>query len=234
MAPIPVQSPIVSPVQNTKVNPKNNLLQTIKTLPPLTLAVVAIAIFVFLAFVLMLVSFLLGANKNPNSNNQNQTQVDKVAQEKEKQLEASRAAALKQIPINQLQQAYIDVVGSDSSKRTLTLDEAGVATIEYEISSTDGQVILKTSFENFADLAVRVFNIPTITRLNVTTYANRFTDKFGKPNVFAVKLQITKDTNSKINWPIKKFAYADYASILDLQEINSDLQKDYIALTKKK
>lgn len=235
MEPNPVPEPISQPaVQTNPVKPKTTPVEMIRKLPPLTLAVVGIAIFVFLIFIVLLFNFLFSSKKPISSTTQTQIQADKVAKEKEKQIEASRSAAEKQLPINQLQKAYDDVIGSDSSKRTLNLDENGIASIEYEIASSDGQVILKTTYENFADLAVRVFNISTIVNLKVTTFANRFTDKFGNPDVFAVKLEITKDTNSKINWPLKKFTYADYATILDAHEINSDLQKDYKSLIKKK
>ncbi len=137
-------------------------------------------------------------------------------------------------PINQLQSAYTDVIGSESLKRRLEIDSAGIATIEYTIPSSDGQSIIKTSYENFADFSLKVFNIESIKRLNVTTYATKFTDEFGQPNQPALKMQVTKETSDKINWPLKKFSYADYASILDSHELNTLLQKDYDTLVKKK
>lgn len=144
--------------------------------------------------------------------------------------EASRAAQEAAKPINRLQKAYDEVVGSNSLKKKLTLDESGLATIDYVIVSNDGQVILKKSFENFAELAIRAFNINEVNKLSVSSYATKFADQYGQPNVVAVKLEINRETNNKINWPVKKFVYKDYATIVNLQEINNLLSKDYQAL----
>lgn len=159
---------------------------------------------------------------------------EEISQAKQQETEREQKEASSSSPINQLQKAYTDVIGSDSVKKTLSIDSSGVVTLEYTVPSSDGQVVIKTSYENFADLANKIFNIPTVTRLNVTTYANKFTDKFGQPDQPALKLQVTKATSSKINWPLKKFSYVDYQTILDFHELNSLLQKDYETLTKTK
>ena len=153
-------------------------------------------------------------------------------QTKKQQAEKQQKEASASNPINQLQSAYTDIIGSDSVKRKLELDNAGVATIEYTIPSSEGQTVIKTSYENFADFALKVFNISTVTRLNITTYATKFTDKFGQPDQAALKLQVSRETSAKINWPLKKFSYKDYATILDFHELNPLLQKDYENLTK--
>lgn len=191
-----------------------------------------VAFLAFSLFVLLVIFYFLAAQDSKKTETKN-TGANLVETERQRQRSASESAVEQQQPQNQLAKAYDAVVGSDSSKRTLNLDSSGIATIEYEIASIDGQLILKTSYENFADLASRVFNIDSLKRLNVTTYANKFTDTFGKPNIFAVKLQVTKETNSKINWSIKKYAYADFATILDYHEINPGLEKDYKTLTRK-
>lgn len=219
-------------IQQTTIRKKPSLVGQFLALSTVTKIIAAAAGLVFLIFITLLVSTVLFGSDNSQTNKSTNT-ADLVEKERQRQIAASEAAIRQQKPINQLQKAYDDIVGSDSSKRTLTIDTNGTALIEYEIASTNGQIILKTSYENFADLASRVFNIPTISRLNVTTYANKFTDSFGKPNVFAVKLQLTKETNSQINWSLKKYAYGDYATILTLHEINPDLTKDYKSLTKK-
>lgn len=177
----------------------------------------------------LLQSAKISPDQIPNTSPEEEILDAKKEVERRKREEASAS-----IPINQLQNIYEKVIGSNSVKKTLEINSSGVATIGYTITSVDGQTIIKTSYENFADLAVRVFNIPTITRLNVTTYANKLTDQFGQPNQTALKMQLTRETNGKINWPIKKFAYSDYLTILDLHEINPLLQKDYDTLTKKR
>ncbi len=231
----PAQEPSIDLITNpTQIPlPKKGMPFTIPKLKPLTWAIVGLASFLALLFIILLLTALSNPTTSTTTNNTQKVATNSVQIEHERQVAASEAAAAKQVPINQLQQAYSDSVGSDSSKRILTIDADGVAVIEYEIASKDGQIILKTSYENFADLSARVFNIPTIKRLNVTTYANKFTDTFGKPNVFTLKMQLTKETNSKINWSVKKYAYVDYATILDLHELNPDLSKDYLNLTKK-
>lgn len=232
----PIQNTASSPSGELKrsnlKSPKASLIDQIQKLSLLTKIISAAAVFLLLTFLVLLVLFLTN-NQSEQSKSVSTTKVDAVEKERDRQNVASQTALEQLEPINQLEKAYDDSVGSDSSKRSLGIDTDGNAIIEYEISSKDGQLILKTSYENFADLAKRVFNIPTIKRLNVTTYANKFTDPFGKPNVFALKLQLTKETNSKINWSIKKYSYANYATILDLHEMNPDLTKDYKALTKK-
>ncbi len=240
-----MELPEPSTTQSTETSPNPNLpevpfpnqkklsfLERIKSLSLVTKLIATLVGFIILIFIAFIILSLGSKSNKIKNNNQVPTSTDSVAAERKRQIAASAAASKQQEPINQLQNAYDAVVGSDSSKRTLTIDSSGTAIIEYEIASTDGQLILKTSFENFADLATRVFNIPTILRLNVTTYANKFTDSYGTPNVYAVKLQITKDTNAKINWSLKKYAYGDYAKLLTLEDINPALSKDYKALTK--
>ncbi len=184
------------------------------------------AIFLLLFIIFLLLIFSLSKSNLPKK----ETATKTITAVVKKSTESSTTLT----PYSQLQSAYTAVVGSDDVKKTLTLDASGVATIDYTITSVDGTTIIKTSYENFADLASRVFNIPGVERLNVTTYATRFNDQFGQPDQAALKLQITKTTSNKINWPLKKFSYKDYAVILDYHELNSLLQKDYEKLIKNK
>lgn len=185
--------------------------------------------------VLLILVLVVFQTKQNNENQIPNSDPDKELQEAKKQTAEKKInEASASVPINQLQAAYQDVIGSNSVKRNLGINSKGVANIEYTIPSVDGQTVIKVSYENFADLAAKIFNIPTVTRLNVTTYATKFTDQFGQPDQAAIKMQVSKETSAKINWPLKKFAYKDYATILDLHEINSLLQKDYETLTKTK
>lgn len=233
--PDPNESPSSTNLGNPPIiPPKPSIFKQFFNLKPSTLVILGSGAFLVLLLLIMLIGFIAASSNKISNEKQAKIEADQVEKERLRQLEASQAAAKRKNPINQLQKAYDGVVGTNTSKRNLTIDSNGTAIVEYEISSTDGQIILKTSYENFAELAKRVFNIETIKRLNVTTYANKFTDKFGKPNVFAVKTQVTKETNEKINWSVKKYSYIDYATILDLHELNTDLTKDYKSLTKSK
>ncbi len=198
---------------------------------PLKVAFLGGAFLVVLIVIISIIAIVNGLNKDkkltPETNPQETLEQTKKQQAEKQQKEASAST-----PINQLQSAYTDVIGSDSVKRKLEINDSGVATIEYTIPSSEGQTVIKTSYENFADFAIKVFNISTVTRLNVTTYATKFTDKFGQPDQAALKLQVSRATSAKINWPLKKFSYKDYATILDFHELNPLLQKDYETLTK--
>ena len=183
---------------------------------------------VLLLFLLVLIIALIpksASDYHKPTTSTNPDQALKNAQEAKQQ--ASQAAQEAAIPINQLQKAYDDVIGSNSLKKTLTLDDSGLATINYVISSTDGVFIIKTSYENFADLAGRVFNIASVKKLSVSSYATKFVDQFGQPNQVALKLEVIRATNDKINWSVKKYSYKDYATILDTHQINSLLDNDY-------
>ncbi len=189
----------------------------------------------FIFLLIILVSVLVLANGNANKKAVPQTNPEEEINEaKKEQAEKAQKEASASTPANQIQSAYSDVIGSDNVKKTLQIDSLGVVTIEYTIASSDGQTVIKTSYENFADLASKIFNIPSATELNVTTYATKFTDKFGQPDQPALKMQITRTTNAKVNWPLKKFSYVNYATILDFHELNPLLQKDYETLTKTK
>lgn len=186
---------------------------------------------VILILIISVASFVNSLNKSENSIPETNPQ-ETLNEAKKQQAEKQQKEASASTPINLLQSAYTDVIGSDSVKRKLEISDSGIATIEYTIPSSDGQTVIKTSYENFADFAIKVFNISTVTRLNVTTYATKFTDKFGQPDQPALKLQVTRQTSAKINWPLKKFSYKDYATILDFHELNPLLEKDYENLTK--
>lgn len=190
--------------------------------------------FLLIFIVLITIISLYNSNRKPTSEipeTNPSLEIDKAKEEAERKEQEELSSST---PINKLQSAYTDVIGSNSLKRKLEIDASGIATIEYTIPSSDGQTIIKTSYENFADLAVKVFNIESIKRLSVTTFATKFTDEFGQPNQSALKMQVTKETSDKVNWPLKKFAYTDYVTILDFHELNPLLQKDYDTLTKKK
>lgn len=151
----------------------------------------------------------------------------------QQQQQSSAAAAEKETPLYRLQEAYDLVVGADNLKRKLEIDASKTATIHYTIASKNGQTIIKTSFENFADLSVKVFNITDIKRLNIATYATKFIDEFGQPNVVALQLEITKEKSDLINWAIKKYSYEDYkTSLTDKYFLNPELEKDYKQLIK--
>jgi len=146
--------------------------------------------------------------------------------EQEKQ-EASKSAQEAAKPINRLQEAFDDIIGSNSLKKKLAFDDTGLATVDYVISSNDGIFIIKTSYENFADFATKVFTITEVQKLSVSSYATKFVDQFGQPNQVALKLEITRETNSKVNWAVKKYAYKDYPTILTTHELSTSLSKDY-------
>lgn len=231
--PTEVSNETVPNQPNQTSNPKKFKFSFNSLSLPLKIAVSGGVFLIVLILIITCIALVQGISKNkssiPETNPQQTLEETKKQQAEEQQKEASAST-----PINQLQSAYTDVVGSDSVKRKLELDSQGVATIEYTIPSSDGQTIIKTSYENFADFAIKVFNITTVTRLNITTYATKYTDKFGQPDQAALKLQVSKTTSAKINWPLKKFSYKDYATILDFHELNPLLQKDYTTLTKTK
>lgn len=197
------------------------------------LKLILIGISVFLIIILLIVAFSVGGTQKSNQTTATDSSQSDINKAKQTQQDLDQAAKNKSLPINQIQQAYTDIVGSESYKKTLTLDTTtGITTINYIIPSTDGPTIIKTSYENFADLAARIFNIPSVTRLNVSTYATKFTDNYGTPNQVALTMQITKATNDKVNWSVKKYSYKDYATILDVHQLNTALAKDYKELTK--
>lgn len=213
-----------------KLDQKPSILKRGITLKPVTLLIIGLSA---LIFGFLLIFLFIGSEKNDGSNENQVSNSDNAVEKEQQRLkDASAAAQVKSNPINQLQTLYDDVIGGN--KRTLTIDGSGTALIEYEIASTDGQTIIKTSYENFADLSQRTFNINSIKRLTVISFANKFIDKFGQPNIFALKLSISKETNDKINWSVKKYSYVDYVTLLDSHEINPDLTKDYKTLTKQK
>lgn len=220
-------SPVVKPPITPPVNTPANKLTNSKNL-----LFLVIGAFAFLLFVILIIIFAQSTQNKTQSPSNTDSQSD-LSKAKKAEQQKSQSDEEKNLPVNRLQQAYSDVVGSESYKKAMTLDAStGIATIDYTIPSSDGTVIIKTSYENFADLAVKIFNIDGVTRLNVSTYAAKFTDQYGSPNQVALKMQLTKTTNSKINWPLKKFSYKDYATFLDVNEINLALNKEYTALIK--
>lgn len=185
----------------------------------------------FVLIIIFLIAALLTKPKPAEKPIPSTNPDQQLSKAKSEQEEASAAAAQKATPSYKLQQAYDEVIGAESLKRNLVLDETGKATIEYTIASKDGQAIIKTTFENFADLAVRIFNIQEINYLKVSTYATKFIDSLGQPNAIALTLEITKEKSDQINWAIKKYSYRDYPSTLTSQYyINPGLTKDYKAL----
>ena len=223
------ETPTPEPAQTT--TPPKSKFSFTKLSLPLKVGFLGGIFLVILVLIISIVAFANSLNKTENSIPETNPQ-EILDEAKKQQAEKQQKEASASTPINQLQSAYSDVIGSNSVKRKLEINDLGVATIEYTIPSSDGQTVIKTSYENFADFAIKVFNISTVTRLNVTTYATKFTDKFGQPDQAALKLQVTRQTSAKINWPLKKFSYKDYATILDFHELNPLLQKDYENLTK--
>jgi len=195
----------------------------------LTIGSLILLFFLLLFSVSLLLSPSSQEIKKPTPKTDPEKALEKTKQEKE---EASRSAEEAAKPLNRIKTAYNEIIGSDSLKKRLTLDEGGVATIDYIISSTDGIFIIKTSYENFAELAIRIFNIPEVTKLSVSSYATKFIDQYGQPNQVAVVLEVNRETNSKINWAVKKYSYKDYAKILNRHEINQLLNKDYQKILK--
>ncbi len=179
---------------------------------------------------LILLTFLPRNSTEPN-NPIGKTDPDKALEKSRKEKEeASQSAQEAAKPLNRLQKAFDEIIGSNSLKKKLTFDENGVATIDYVISSNDATFIIKTSYENFADFAVKVFNIEEVKKLSVSSYATKFVDQLGKPNQVALKLEITSERNTEVNWAVKKYAYKDYPTILTTHEINTSLSKEYQAL----
>lgn len=149
----PIQNTRSSPSEELKrpnlKSPKASLVDQIQKLSLLTKIISAVAAFLLLTFLVLLVLFLTN-NQSEKSKSVSTTKVDAVEKERDRQNVASQTALEQLEPINQLEKAYDDSVGSDSSKRSLGIDTDGNAIIEYEIASKDGQLILKTSYENFA------------------------------------------------------------------------------------
>ena len=185
---------------------------------------------VFTLILVLIFTFILKNSTETNKPIKESDPAKALEKSKRDKEEASKSAQEAAKPLNRLQKAYDEIIGSDSLKKKLTLDEKGLATIDYVISSTDGTYIIKTSYENFADFAIKVFNIPEVQKLSISSYATKFVDKYGQPNQVALKLSITKETNGKVNWAVKRYAYKDYPTILTTHEISPYLSKDYQSL----
>ena len=187
------------------------------------------ALTLILVLIFSLVLKNLTESNNPIKESDPIGALEKSKKEKE---EASKSAQEAAKPLNRLQKAYDEIIGSNSLKKKLTLDQNGLATVDYVISSNDGVFIIKTSYENFADFATKVFNIAEVQKLSISSYATKFVNQYGQPNQVALRLEITRDTNEKVNWAVKKYAYKDYPTILTTHELSSYLSKDYQLLTR--
>ncbi len=194
----------------------------------ITLAAIAVLL-VFLILILFLASQTSRKTSKTIQESDPKKALEKSQKEKE---EASRSATEAAKPLNRLQKAFDEIIGSNSLKKNLTINSSGLAEIAYVISSTDGTFIIKTSYENFADFATKVFNISDVQKLSISSYTTKFVDQYGQPNQVALKLEITRETNDKVNWAVKKYAYKDYPTILTTHQINSNLSKDYENLLK--
>lgn len=191
------------------------------------LATVGVLVFIL---GLLTIIFVLKSSTEQNSSIEKTDPAKALEKSQKEKEEASKSAQEAAKPLNRLQKAFDEIIGSNSLKKKLTLDQDGLATIDYVISSTDGIFIIKTSYENFADFAIKVFNIPEVQKLSISAYATKFVDQYGQPNQVALKLSITRETNEKVNWAVKKYAYKDYPTILTSHEVSPSLAKDYQVL----
>ena len=121
----PIQNTASSPSGELKrsnlKSPKASLIDQIQKLSLLTKIISAAAVFLLLTFLVLLVLFLTN-NQREQSKSVSTTKVDAVEKERNRQNVASQTALEQLEPINQLEKAYDDSVGSDSSKRSLGID----------------------------------------------------------------------------------------------------------------
>jgi hypothetical protein len=232
---LPNESPL-SPETNVTnpISPK--FMDSFKLKKPVSLKnplVVGSLVGFVVIFILIATIAFLNTTKEPLNSPGKSDPQGALEREKREREEASRSAQEAAKPLNRLQKAYDEVIGSNSLKKKLTFDDqTGLAVIDYVISSNDGTFIIKTSYENFADLATKVFNTPEILKLSVSSYATKFVDQLGQPNQVTMKLEITRETNEKVNWAVKKYAYKDYPTILTTHEVSPIVDKEYQQLIK--
>jgi len=152
--------------------------------------------------------------------------------EKKRAEEASRAAEAAQTPQAQLTTAYKDIVGSTDFLRSISF-EGGLGTISYTINSSDNNIVLTTGYQNFADFASRVFNIPELKRFRTVVYTTALVDSQGQAKEAAMTLEISREKAEKVNWQINKFRYETFPANLDVNKIHPSFEKEYEALVKK-